>query len=72
MSRSFSKLRNWLRGVHAEERGAVTIETIMLIGAVAVPVLIFLLRFGWPTMRKAFVDGVSQVHVEADRAAENQ
>jgi hypothetical protein len=72
MSRSFSRLRCRIRAAHSDERGAVTIETILLIGAVAVPILIFLLRFGWPTMRKAFVDGVSQVHVEADRAQENQ
>lgn len=71
MFRSISRLKRRYRRLHSDERGAVTIETILLIGAVAVPVLIFLLRFGWPTMRKTFVDGVSQVHNEADRAAEN-
>lgn len=72
MFRSISKLRRRLRRIGADERGAVTIETILLIGAVAIPVLIFLLRFGWPKMRDTFVDGVSRVQVEADRAADGQ
>ena len=72
MFRSISRVQSRLRQFRGDERGAVTVETILLIGAVAIPVLIFLLRFGWPTMRKSFVDGVSQVHSEADRAADNQ
>ena len=44
--KSNASLRSLLRRVHSDERGAVSIETIMIIGAIAIPILIFLLRFG--------------------------
>ena len=50
-SGSISKL---LRKVHNDERGAVSLETILIIGAIALPILIFLLRFGWPKIRDYF------------------
>lgn len=40
--------RRFLRHLHRDERGAVTVETMLIIGAIAIPVLIFLLKFGWP------------------------
>lgn len=43
----------------------------MIIGAIALPILIFILRFGWPVLRRMFVDGVEEVQNEADRAADN-
>jgi hypothetical protein len=58
-----------VRGLHRDERGAVTIETILIIGAVALPVLIFLLRFGWPVIRDFFVEGESLLERESDRVS---
>ena len=59
-------LKNLLLQVHRDERGAVTIETIMIIGAIAIPVLIFLLKFGWPKIKNYFNDGMVDLEAEAD------
>ena len=53
--------RNWLRPNPADpsklrRRGALSIETILIIGAIAVPILIFILKFGWPKIRNYFMD----------------
>jgi hypothetical protein len=61
-----ASLKNLLLQVHRDERGAVTIETIMIIGAIAIPVLIFLLKFGWPKIKNYFNDGMVDLEAEAD------
>ena len=40
--------------VHEDQRGAVSLETILIIGAIALPCLVFLLRYGWPIIRNMF------------------
>ena len=62
-----ASLRGLLRAVHRDQRGAVSIETILIIGAVAIPILIFVLRFGWPRIKDYFSIGTEQVGIEADR-----
>ena len=42
---------NLLKRIHQDERGAVSIETILVVAAIAVPVLIFVLKVGWPMIR---------------------
>ena len=37
-----------LARIHRDERGGVSIETILIIAAIALPILIFLIRVGWP------------------------
>jgi hypothetical protein len=54
--------------VHRNERGAVSLETVMIIGAIAIPVLIFLLRWGWPTIRDYFQSGMENLETEATNA----
>lgn len=61
-----TSLKRLLLRIHRNERGAVTIETIMIIGAIAIPVLIFLLKFGWPKIKDYFNDGM--VDLEAQRS----
>ncbi|MCH8830513.1 MAG: hypothetical protein IID45_13130 [Planctomycetes bacterium] len=56
-----------LKRVHRDERGVVTLETILIIGAIALPILIFLLKFGWPKIRNYFDDGMKDVGNESDR-----
>ena len=58
---SFSRLLN---RVHRDERGAVSIETILIIGAIAIPILIFLLRYGWPRIKNYFNDGMTDLEAE--------
>jgi Flp pilus assembly pilin Flp len=53
-----------LRRLHADERGAVTLETVLIIGAVALPILIFVLKFGWPRVRNYFNKGVTKLQEE--------
>lgn len=48
---SWAKL---LRDVHRDERGGVSIETILIIAAIALPILIFIIRFGWPRIKTWF------------------
>ncbi len=59
-----ASLKNLLLKVHRNERGAVSIETIMIIGAIAIPILIFLLRFGWPRIKDYFDDGMTDLESE--------
>ncbi len=56
-----------LKRVHRDERGVVTLETILIIGAIALPILIFLLKFGWPRIRNFFDDGMKDLGNESDR-----
>ena len=58
---SFRKL---LQRVHQDEDGAVSLETILIIGAIAIPVLIFILRVGWPRIRVFFTGGMDDLEVE--------
>ena len=51
MSRRKVTLTDVLRKVHRDERGGVSIETILIIGAIAIPILIFLVRVGWPRVK---------------------
>lgn len=50
-----------------KRRGAVSIETILILGVIALPVMIFLVRWGWPAIRAYFVDGASQVGIEVNQ-----
>lgn len=55
--------------VHADERGSVSLETILIIGAIALPILIFLIQHGWPRVRDYFQRGLDILESEADDAA---
>lgn len=63
-----SAWRDLARRVHRDERGAVSIETVLIIAAIAVPILIFILRFGWPRIKTFFNQGMNDLEGAADRA----
>lgn len=67
--RKRSSISKVLARVHRNERGAVSLETILIIGAIALPILIFLLKFAWPRMRDYFNYSQDRLEIEADRAA---
>lgn len=50
-----------LRRVHEDERGAVALETILIIGAIALPVLIFLVKVAWPKIQGYFEKGTTSL-----------
>jgi hypothetical protein len=59
---------NLLQKVHDDEEGVVSIETILIIGAIALPILIFLIVTAWPTIKNYFNSGVSDLQSGADAA----
>src|SRR5438270_468124 len=44
---TLSAVRRLVKKVHRDERGAVSLETILIIGAIALPILIFVVKYGW-------------------------
>lgn len=52
-----------LRKVHNDEQGAVSLETVLIIGAIALPVLIFLYKIAWPRIQAYFEQGMTDLGV---------
>jgi len=57
-----------LRKVHSDQEGAVSLETILIIGAIALPILIFLIKVGWPRIKAYFNQGLEDLEAGADQA----
>lgn len=64
--------RELLSRVHNDQRGAVSLETILIIGAIAIPILIFLIKFGWPRIKDYFNDGLNELEEGGTDAANNR
>ena len=58
-----------LRQIHRDEKGAVSIETILIIAAIAIPILIFIIKFGWPRIKEWFNEGMDELEGGMDDAA---
>ena len=63
-----SSLGSLLRKVHQNEEGAVSLETILIIGAIALPILIFLIKIAWPKIHDYFNTGLTDLQAGADQA----
>jgi hypothetical protein len=63
-----TELRRLWKTIHHDQEGAVSLETILIIGAIALPVLIFLIKVGWPRIRDYFDRGINELTQEADAA----
>ncbi len=63
--------RRLLGKIHRNERGSVSLETILIVGAIAIPILIFLLKFGWPRIRDYFNQGMDNLEEESDNVINN-
>jgi Flp pilus assembly pilin Flp len=61
-----SSWKKLVQRVHRDERGAVSLETILIIAAIALPILIFILKFGWPKIRDYFNQGMENLENEGD------
>ncbi len=59
-----------LKKVHRDQRGAVSLETILIIGAIALPILIFLLKVGWPRVKGYFDQGLTDLETERQNATQ--
>ena len=60
-----------LKQVHHDKRGGVSIETILIIAAIAIPILIFIIKFGWPRIKTWFTEGMDELEGGMDEAAGN-
>ena len=58
-----------LRRIHRDEKGGVAIETILIIAAIAIPILIFIIKFGWPRIKTWFNEGMDELEGGMDDAA---
>lgn len=56
-----ASLGNLLKRVHADERGAVSLETILVVAAIAIPVILFIYKIGWPKIQKMFEEGMTDL-----------
>jgi len=63
---SFWKL---LKQIHQDKQGGVSIETILIIAAIAIPILIFIIKFGWPQIKTWFTEGMDELEGGMDDAA---
>ncbi len=63
-----SRFWGLLKKVHGDEKGAVSLETILIIGAIALPVLIFLIKVGWPKIKEYFDKGLEELKTDVDEA----
>ena len=66
-----SECRRWgalFQGLHRDRRGGVSIETVLIIAAIALPILIFILKFGWPRIKAFFNQGMTDVEGGAQQA----
>ena len=52
-----------LRQVHRDERGegGVSIESVLILAAIALPVLIFVIKVGWPRVKAFFFRGMTDL-----------
>lgn len=50
-----------LKKIHDDEDGAVSLETILIIGAIALPILIFLIMVAWPRIQSFFNQGMQDL-----------
>lgn len=50
-----------LKRIHKNEGGQVSLETILIIGAIALPILIFLIVVAWPRVKEFFNQGMNDL-----------
>jgi Flp pilus assembly pilin Flp len=60
--------QNLLKQVHDDEQGALSLETVLIIGAISIPILIFLLKVGWPKVSSYFNSGLSDLQTDPNSA----
>jgi Flp pilus assembly pilin Flp len=67
-----NNFRSLMRRIHNDERGAVSLETILIIGAIAIPILIFLVKIGWPKVRDMFENRMDELDAESENVTNDQ
>ena len=67
-ARPTGSLRKLFARLHRDQRGGVSIETVLILAAIALPVLIFVLKFGWPRIKAFFIRGLEDLEGGAQDA----
>ena len=62
-------LMKLLKEIHEDEGGSISLETILIVGAIALPILIFLLLKAWPTIKNYFNQGLQDLQTDPSTAA---
>ena len=57
-----------LARIHRDECGGVSIETVLILAAIALPILIYLIKVGWPTLKGFFNRGMSDLETGSQNA----
>ena len=65
-----SSLWKLLKKIHEDEEGSLSLETILIIGAIALPILIFLIVKAWPTIKAYFNTNVDDLTNGANAATQ--
>jgi len=63
-----NSLMKLLRKIHEDEKGSLSLETILIIGAIALPILIFLLVKAWPSIKQYFNQGLEDLQNDGTNA----
>ncbi len=61
-------LKRLFARLHRDDRGAVSLETILIVGAIALPILIFVIKFGWPRIKQYFNNGLQDLEQNRQNA----
>ncbi len=61
-----STFRQLMQRIHRDQRGAVSLETILIVAAISLPILIFVLKYGWPKIRDYFNTGMDNLENESN------
>ncbi len=62
------RICNLLKKVHHDQKGSVSIETVLIIAAIALPILIFVIRYGWPRIKQFWNTGMDSLEAGAQNA----
>lgn len=54
-------VKRFFARIHKDEKGGVSLETILIIGAIALPILIFLITVAWPRVKMFFEQGMTDL-----------
>ena len=60
-----------LRRVHGDEEGSVSLETVLVLCAIAIPVLIVMIKWGWPLIQGYFKEGLEDLDTATDEAVQD-
>lgn len=64
-----ASLSRVLRDVHHDQAGQVSIETVLILAAIALPILIFVIKYGWPRIKEFFNRGMQDLEQNAQQGA---